>query len=774
MGARFRMHMRGAGPIGPVVEGLAVGPLYDGTGDSGNPSPPDPAADVARRKMLGSKPQPGGDLMYPPECSIMTGDMEVMFQAELTDPYENSPTFGRPMKLHVDFYWENATPHTVSTRSTRGGVTPWLNKPWAATGYWATLNKPSGFEFVTPGGPGCEAVLWVVVRPDDEARFDTKAFGPYKFYPRTEDQIVVKQMHKTRPVAGNIVRNMVDVLNAAVTEFEGTGKAVVGEWVDHDKAWAIGRRGAEYSAIPWLTQYRPGLDLDTGLLCKATLGDPENWSTQGYWSPGVNRLMYCGFHHDVGKSGGIQIRSVLSSHVVMFDHDTYCTSFPAAAQIGATVYSDYGSGTGAAALIRHRLANGAPLKPYTTNPNTTHPLHKLQSFFGNFHDLPAKAIETYQIDFMNDVDNVSGTAVGNAYGSKYGGITKRFGGFYSGITTRAGDVNPGLRVMFSGGQGWYGVRKNNLVGQSVDPLTSTPTSLAIFAGSSKAAAVAAGPIASFACEDYKTLAALAAEINANAACIAAGVTSADIHGSGPDLDCTHLWMPDLDQSSPVDDGAGGPYAVTGTSIDLCVHADVHANGMGWASATQRVGVTVRDAIWCGYCGAGEVAVSTNDGTSGKFWDFYFTGCCWWNEMGFTNRNSGWTHIGAQGGRVIGDLDGVAFAHCVVAGGGRLYTTSEKPKRYVTFGYIYGEIGDISAGVGVTGLVSNTWKFPSGATNSKHLLEVAGPSYDDTQTFADAPGGDFNLKPGTNALLPDGVNYAGKFDPSGADLSLIDY
>ncbi|WP_374660890.1 hypothetical protein, partial [Phenylobacterium sp.] len=38
----------------------------------------------------------------------------------------------------------------------------------------------------------------------------------------------------------------------------------------------------------------------------------------------------------------------------------------------------------------------------------------------------------------------------------------------------------------------------------------------------------------------------------------------------------------------------------------------------------------------------------------------------------------------------------------------------------------------------------------------------------------ADSGDFNLKPGTNALLPDGVNYAGKFDPSGADLSLIDY
>ena len=755
-------------PVGPVVApsgAVQVGPGWvagDGSADTGFTSVPDPIGPYNVRMAANSRQQPTGHIAFGPTHQIMTGDIQVMAQCELVDADPASPTFGRPMALNVDFLWENDTPHTVNSRSTRGGV-DLLGRPWSAHGFWATLRKPTEHVHCTPGGPGAQCNLYLRIRPVDNVRFDENIVGPFPFFPRDESAWVTRRLHKTAPVGGDVVRSMVDVMNLAVAEYTQSGRPVRGLICDNNKKWAPGRRALS-TVIPWLTRFSPGPDVATGLQCKWNLGDPDNRHSLGYWAPGLERVWWEGYHHDVAETGGIQALDG-TRHYVMTDHDTYCGTFPGT--FGAI--SRYGSGSGAAALVRGRLASGAPLKPSSDGLPT-----KFVSQNGFFHDLPGKGIESFEIDFCNDSDNISGSVIGNSFGCKYGGVSSRFGGFYSGITTTPGDTNPALRVVFSGGQGYYGVRRTGNVGAN--------GSFTVWAAASRAAALAAGPIATFAASKFKRLDELAAEISAHPACIAANITAADVHGEGPDLDVTHLWMPGLVQSSPLQGAGGGPYDVVGTSIDICAHADVHANGYAWATADIRKGLSVRDSIWTQYCGAGEVAVSTNDPDPalGQVWDefrlydVYFVGCSWFNEMGFTNRKGGWSPIGAQQGRVIGVVNGCAFSHCVISGGG-LYSTAEKIKRQIVYGYVYGRLGALTPGVGAIGNVSTMWAAPEGSLNSKALLPTpAQDPHNDELTFVAPRIGDVHLLDPSKARLPDGINFAGRYAEDGTDLSRIDY
>lgn len=754
------------GPVVSATTGLQVGPDWEGVANEGFETIPDPEAARVLRLITGSKQQPTVHLAYGQGWRVVTGDIDIMAQCELIDLNPIYPTFGRPIALEVTFMLEGGQ-STKTSRSTRGDLNLLTDAPWSAYGFWETMKLPAT-RFSTPGGPGAQMNLYIRARATGPgaSRFAERIEGPFPFFPKDAADVVDIEVHKTETVSATVKRNPVDVLNEAVSHFEASGKAVRGLCVDKDKKWVPGRRSEEYTAIPWHTEYLPGVDRITGTKAFFEFGEEGNYPNQGYWSPGLNHLWYRGFKHDVGLTGGIQSRSAASAHIVISDHETWYSSAPASATIFSTYYARYGSGSGAAALIRGRQASGNSIKGSGGLP-------RLESYNGYFHDLPGKGLDSFFADFNNVVDNVSGSVIENAHGFKYGGLMTRFGGFYSGITTRADDVNLGMRYTGFADLGYA------FVGIKVLGNVGGPRTMTLHVGASRAAAEATGPLEglSLSIPSNRRLDEHAADFNTMFGHL--GLAAEDIHDKH-DLDATHLWRADMDQSNPIaqirDDNSDGtdeyyPYQIVGNVFEAVVHADVHANGDAWATSVVMMNISRRDCAWYGYCGSGEIAISGSQ----TFYDTYYVGCTWWNDMGYYNRKGNWQDIGAQGGRILSKTDGVGFSHCVIAGGGSLFTSSGV-KTQSGYGYCYGRFGVLMTGWAATGLVENTHVVPVGATNSKKLKNlITDPRYDDTITYPNGPTADVvPTSANTNTLLPDGVNHAGKFTPAGVDMSRIDW
>lgn len=754
----------------PPLSGLTVSALYDGTGRSGFSGAVDydalVAADLAKRDLADSKPQAGVGMMYPYERMTMLDDVLAHMQVELGDGYEDSPTLGRNMAVELDIFYENDVPFVMTEREVRTMTSPYRGQTGEAFGFFPTFIKPVGFEFVTPGGPGCETVFYMRVRPADSTRFDSCFVGPFSFFPRLPEHIVVKQLHKTATVAGDVLRNMVDVMNAAKAEFNDTGKAVEGEFLDSGKKWALGRSIAtDITSIPWMTKFRPALV--GGEWTTWALGDPTNMPQIGYWNPRLNNLYLGGHTMDLGESGGVVV-TLAQSNVVVEDHESYSNGFPASGYLGNVFYERFGSGSGAATLIRGRLAAGAPYRCDAGGPS------QLKSYWGNFHDLPAKSIEQYIVNYMDRNVDISGSSVGDHYGHMYGVTCERFGGYYSGIScVKDGAANLSILLTLGAGRpAFVGYRRSGTPG---DPLNR----FYLYAGASKAAAISTGPIYTSPSTEYLRWDELAAYINTNANCIANAISAVDNH-SGPDLDVSHIWVKTFESTQPIPPTGTDPVEIVGSSMQFHCTLDVHANGDAWAlsaSGAMRRNITRRDCTWKNYCGAGEVAVSTADFTNSKMYDFWWVGCCFYNEGGFIDIDGNWQPIAAQGGRVIGRLDSVGFINCVIAEYGRFYTTAEKPKRKVIFGYCFANIGNLDdfPQSQAIGCVSPSWEIPTNAENYRALL--GSPSSipaDADLTFADAAGGDFTVIDPSRILCADGVNQAGKYNALGEDMSRVFY
>lgn len=794
LGATISYREKGVGPAGPAVawaaagdmgpvqaesEGIAVGPLYDGTADSGNPSPPDPAMSIAAREAEGSKQQPSGDLHWPIHDTVMLEDTEFFVTCTLPDLDPSSPLRGLSRRVVCDVYWENDTPTTIEHQSEWTHTTAYRGVTKTLWGFKGRLRMPTDLAFIEPNGPGCQANLYIVLRPLDTEQFDPLKLGPFKFYPRKPEHGVILDLHKTEPTSSTVVREILDVMLAARTQFQNYGKFVAGEIADTGKGWQPGRlTGAAgppvgYADIPWATWIRPKI-ID-GVPTTWRLGDETNLTRPqdvAYWEPRLDKIAYAGHSQDVGVTGGIISGTHICDCIIVYDHEAYCGGFPASQKVGATTYQRYGSGSGAASLVRGRIANGSPYSCGTAGPT------RMRTYFGDFHDLPAKSIEQFQVVVGGTNKDISGSAVGNSFGSMNGLISERLGGQWSGLSTlQGGAAHRAIKLIAGpGAPAYVGWRTTTSCGSSNNRLL-------LYAGSSKAAAVAAGPIFDSGELQYVRMDELAATITANPNCVANAISAVDNH-SGPDFDCTHLWLSTLKSTQASDDGAGGPIQIVGGERQLNCTLDIHANGDAWAAPDIRHNLARRECMWLNYCGAGEIALGTNDAKTnpptpagGPLYEVHYVGCAWYNSAEFIDIEGNSQRMGDQGGRMIGNLVGCGVSRSVVCQYGWFYATAEKGKRQVGYGYSWAEIGNLEhPATFAQSMVSPGYRVPSGDVANYRAIQAA-PTNDRPDpylTFVDPANGDFRVADPSRVLCPDGVTVAGIYAPDGANLSRLEY
>lgn len=679
----------------------------------------------------------------------MLDDIWVAVQVELAETNSSSPNYGKNHPVSLKVHYEGNT-IIVPKRTLRSWIDD-RGRPQSIYAFWVKVKRPNTNLGPVPSG-GAQVYMYFEGIPEDTSYYTSRIVGPYAFHPRDESGVVIKTIHKT-PGKGDL-QTFVSLYNAAVSEYTSTGKAVIGEVVDHNKNWGIGRRGVVSDIIPWLTQLRLGNDIDSGLKCDGQLGDFLDFPGVGVSGPGLNKLWYHGFKHDVAATGSISPRGASTSHIVISDHETFYTSPPASATINGTFYEKYGTGVGVTALVRGRQAGGKPIvksginKPYFV------------MFCGNLHDIPGDALMDLSVCVNNNITGNSGSAIGSSFGGIYGGIIKQFGGFYSGLLTRPGDSNPGLRLTFDGSHAWWGVRRTMNTGQS--------GVFELYYGTDRADAESAGARNSWTTGSYIPISDLVSRINATADC---PIVATDMTTDAYRLDCTFISHPSLAAASPLSmpGDITKPFECTTLTMDFNVIVDIHANGIANTinnTFGNTVNTSIRGTKFLNYCGA--AAHSGSSSGSAKYIDYYVTDCCWHDDKGYYDRTDTWQDVGAQVSYWTGEKDGAGVTYSTFANGAGMFFLTSPPLYSVNtvVGNSFGVFGldQPGAGFGMNNCVSPSNVIPAWALNSSPMLESYGPNYPTSLTFVDAPGGDF--RPISDKLLRADGSYAGAIDIDG--------
>lgn len=737
-----------------------------GAGNSGYTVVPTPSG----QRAAGTKAQPAVHIMSAYD-KVMLVDEYLLIQCEAVDATREDAHFGVEVLVEGNSVTLNSR-RTFEYVDKRG-----VNQSFY--GYVCKLKRPSVWLGPVAGG-GSKICVYFKSIPMFPATQDPKIVGPFNFFPADNSRVLDVTLHKTGGRA--TYTSFSAYWTGAIAEYASTGRFMRAKIVDAGKNWGITKLSYDAS-LPAYVTIENGNDLDTGLpITNSVVGDLTALPADGYSSLTVDHLGFIGLKFDQGALLGLVSNPRASSRTLnaMFDGcEMYCGTYPASFTAGATPRTSTGSGV--TTLIDGNQAGAW----WTKLANTTSIALFLDCYM---HDLPSFAALGATILRNPTINNISGSPIQEMAGGLYGGTVQYFGGVFSGLLNYGADYNPGMKIVYSGPDAWWGYTRTNNTG-APDDGASTNTRFRLWSGTTQATAtivagydfdiststIGAGKVG-------MSVSALATAINA----VGAGVfTATDLTTSAFKLNALYLSVlyyagtsNAYPAASPIIDGAlPYPGVIGAGGSTLRVVVDIHADGYvhNSVSATlYRTNLTARDTKFFNYCGGAPISGSGSSNTY-PYRDMVVVNCQW-NDMGYryVNRLAQLEVIGCEPGYLTGAHDHFGVVACSFIGGDantacgiHFGLPTYKTQKDTLISRVVGTIGDmVSAGFTVRNCVSPGASVPVGAITSKPLGGPPGSIFDQHLMLTDMDTNNNTPKAATSYLTCASGKIAGALGYSG--------